>query len=475
MDQKSKFSTLPVFLTAISTILGAVMFLRFGFAVGSVGFMGTLLIIFIGHLVTIPTAMALAEIATNQKVEGGGEYFIISRSFGINIGAAIGIALYFSQAISVAFYVIAFAEAFEVIKPWVETYFGYEIYDNRLFSIPALLLLIWLMVKKGADLGMKALYIVATILAISLIFFFAGSTPFGEAFDINRYVLDGIGDPEKAIAGIYFWTWDTEEVLELIKWMRSYNANPDNLKKVKFYGFDPQDPERAARVMLAYLKKVDPNLEEIVRPELGILEVPFSDPKGVGRRQLIPEEYDSLSLNYIQKVMKAFDSKKEAYVASSSLNEWQLAKQHARQIEIYISIAANAGIERDYGQAENIRWTLDYEGEDSKMIVWAHNFHVANMILAENDNEGLDYKGYKCMGFHLKKWYGDQLKIVGLFYNQGEFSALDDNIPSAGFKTFNVGSAKHGSLEHTLINANLHNAYLDLSNIPKNGPIRKCR
>jgi hypothetical protein len=44
----------------------------------------------------------IAEIATNQKVEGGGEYYIISRSFGINIGAAIGIALYLSQAISVA-------------------------------------------------------------------------------------------------------------------------------------------------------------------------------------------------------------------------------------------------------------------------------------------------------------------------------------------------------------------------------------
>jgi amino acid transporter len=185
MDQKSKFTTLPVFLTAISTILGAVMFLRFGFAVGSVGFIGTLLIIFIGHLVTIPTAMALAEIATNQKVEGGGEYFIISRSFGINIGAAIGIALYFSQAISVAFYVIAFAESFEVIKPWVEANLGYEIYDNRLFSIPALLLLIWLMVKKGANLGMKALYIVVTILAISLVFFFAGSTDFNETFDAS--------------------------------------------------------------------------------------------------------------------------------------------------------------------------------------------------------------------------------------------------------------------------------------------------
>ncbi|MGB5271151.1 MAG: hypothetical protein WBN52_11665 [Eudoraea sp.] len=180
---KSNFGTLPVFLTAISTILGAVMFLRFGFAVGSVGFTGTVLIILIGHMVTFSTAMALAEIATNQKVEGGGEYFIISRSFGVNIGAAIGITLYFSQAISVAFYVIAFAEAFEAIKPWVSSEFGYEIYDNRLFSIPALLVLIWLMVSKGANLGMKALYVVVTILAISLVFFFMGDTSYSQAFD----------------------------------------------------------------------------------------------------------------------------------------------------------------------------------------------------------------------------------------------------------------------------------------------------
>ncbi|ALM08153.1 amino acid permease [Sediminicola sp. YIK13] len=188
---KANFGTLPVFLTAISTILGAVMFLRFGFAVGSVGFAGTLMIILIGHMVTIPTAMALAEIATNQKVEGGGEYFIISRSFGVNIGAAIGIALYLSQAISVAFYVIAFAEAFEAIKPWVISEFGYELYDNRLFSIPALLVLIWLMVTKGATLGMKALYVVAAILAISLILFFMGSTAYSDVFD-SSLIFKGV-------------------------------------------------------------------------------------------------------------------------------------------------------------------------------------------------------------------------------------------------------------------------------------------
>lgn len=183
---KANFGTAPVFLTAISTILGAVMFLRFGYSVGEVGFLGTLLIILIGHLVTIPTAMALAEIATNQKVEGGGEYFIISRSFGLNIGAAIGLALYLSQAISVAFYIIAFAESFEAIKPWVASEFGYEIYDNRLFSIPALLLLIALMVTKGADLGMKALYVVVAILFLSLVFFFLGTTDYATTYDSSQ-------------------------------------------------------------------------------------------------------------------------------------------------------------------------------------------------------------------------------------------------------------------------------------------------
>ena len=175
---KANFGTGPVFFTAISTILGAIMFLRFGYAVGSVGFIGTVGIIFFAHMVTIPTAMAIAEIATNQKVEGGGEYYIISRSFGINVGAAIGIALYLSQAVSVAFYIIAFAEAFGPLFDYLSANFGIELLDKRLISVPSVILLGILIVKKGADLGMKALYGVVTILFVSLIMFFLGTTDY---------------------------------------------------------------------------------------------------------------------------------------------------------------------------------------------------------------------------------------------------------------------------------------------------------
>ena len=77
-NKKANFGTMPVFITAISTILGAVLFLRFGYAIGHTGLIGIFGIIILGHLITIPTALAVAEIATNQKVEGGGAYYIIS-------------------------------------------------------------------------------------------------------------------------------------------------------------------------------------------------------------------------------------------------------------------------------------------------------------------------------------------------------------------------------------------------------------
>lgn len=184
---KNKFGTAPVFFTAISTILGALMFLRFGYAIGHVGILGTIAIILIGHAVTIPTAMAIAEIATNQKVEGGGEYYIISRSFGLVIGSSIGIALFFSQAISVAFYIIAFAESlvplFEYIKniyPNLPEWAIWLIDKKQTVSIPALFLLTAIVLAKGADMGVKALYVVVATLTISMIAFFFGG-PIGDA------------------------------------------------------------------------------------------------------------------------------------------------------------------------------------------------------------------------------------------------------------------------------------------------------
>lgn len=180
-NANGKFGTTPVFMASICTILGAILFLRFGYAVGHVGFIGALGIIFLGHAVTIPTAMAVAEIATNKKVEGGGDYYIISRSFGLNIGAAIGIALFLSQAISIAFYIIAFSEAFAPFGEYLnQTYnlgsSGHFLESKKVIGLSAMGLLTALMLTKGANIGVKALYGVAAVLFFSLAMFFAGES-----------------------------------------------------------------------------------------------------------------------------------------------------------------------------------------------------------------------------------------------------------------------------------------------------------
>jgi amino acid transporter len=183
IESKKTLGTGPVFTTAISTILGAILFLRFGYSVAHTGFLGTIAIIIIGHLVTIPTAMAVAEIATNQKVEGGGAYYIISRSFGLNIGAAIGIALFLSQAISVAFYIIAFAEAFMPFAEYLSTqmpsqleFINPYLLDKKIIGLLSMAMLSLLMLTKGANIGVKALYGIVALLFVSLIMFFAGDS-----------------------------------------------------------------------------------------------------------------------------------------------------------------------------------------------------------------------------------------------------------------------------------------------------------
>ena len=170
------FGTAPVFLASISTILGAILFLRFGYAVANVGLGGTLAIIALAHLVTIPTVLAVSEIATNRRVAGGGAYYIISRSFGSRIGGVIGITLYMSQAISVAFYVVAFAEAFSPAYEWIASTRG-GVVDPRFVSLPAVLALLALVLKRGADLGVRVLWIVCVILGGSIAAILLGSAP----------------------------------------------------------------------------------------------------------------------------------------------------------------------------------------------------------------------------------------------------------------------------------------------------------
>jgi amino acid transporter len=153
-----------VFIPSTLTILGIILFLRIGWVVGQAGLAGALTIIVIASLISLFTSLSLSSIATNMNVRTGGAYYMITRTLGLEIGGAIGIPLFFSLAISVAFYIIGFTEAFTAVFPWA---------DPKVLST-ALVLVFGFLAYVGADFALKIQMVILMILVLALFSFFAG-------------------------------------------------------------------------------------------------------------------------------------------------------------------------------------------------------------------------------------------------------------------------------------------------------------
>ena len=68
IDKGNRFGTFGgVFTPCVLTILGVIMFLRFGYVVGQAGVWFALLIVLASKLITVLTALSLSAIATNRK------------------------------------------------------------------------------------------------------------------------------------------------------------------------------------------------------------------------------------------------------------------------------------------------------------------------------------------------------------------------------------------------------------------------
>ncbi|MFP4347271.1 MAG: hypothetical protein ACLFQY_03230 [Desulfococcaceae bacterium] len=155
-----------VFTPNILTILGIILFLRTGWVVGNAGMVNALIMALIANAITFLTALSLSGIATNIRVQTGGAYYMISRSLGAEIGGSIGIPLYLSQAVSVAFYLIGFAEAFHGMFPQYDPVHVAS-FTCLLFAVVAMI---------GADFAIKIQYFILATLFLSLVSFFAGGT-----------------------------------------------------------------------------------------------------------------------------------------------------------------------------------------------------------------------------------------------------------------------------------------------------------
>lgn len=173
-----------VFTPNILTILGIILFLRAGWVVGQAGLVGALAIVLLANSISLLTGLSLSSIATNMRVRAGGNYYIISRSLGLEIGGAIGIPLYLSQAISVAFYVIGFTEALQSIA-------FFDPFDPRLIALSVTALFI-VIAYIGADFALKIQFFILGILMAALLSFFTGGWDSFNSPTLEANYTDGV-------------------------------------------------------------------------------------------------------------------------------------------------------------------------------------------------------------------------------------------------------------------------------------------
>lgn len=178
---------LGVFTPSVLTILGVILFLRTGWVVGNAGLMPALGIVVLANLITLATAFSISAIATNMHVGGGGAYYMLSRSLGLEIGGAIGIPLFLAQTFSVTLYAFGFAESLKFVWP-------------SLPGVPVAagtVLVVALISARGANLALKAQLPLLGLLLLALL------SLLGGVFGVDNFSLSLWSGAEQAPS---FWT-----------------------------------------------------------------------------------------------------------------------------------------------------------------------------------------------------------------------------------------------------------------------------
>ncbi|HEX2223479.1 MAG TPA: erythromycin esterase family protein [Thermoanaerobaculia bacterium] len=274
-----------------------------------------------------------------------------------------------------------------------------------------------------------------------------------EAARINDYVLTGEGDPGELLEGLRYVPWKTQEVLDLILWMRAYNASGRG--PVQFTGFDMQIASGAAENLRAFLAQAEPAYlaqAESVFTRMIAIDALHRARATAADSALAQGFFDHLSAN------------RGAYLAAGlSAEKVDWAIQNARVLvqlaELWVTAATNpsaASAVRDLRMADNVQWILDHAPSGSKIVLWAHNGHVR--------------KAPGLMGHHLDQRYGEDMYVLGLTFGEGSYNA---NSPFGwGVIPHEAAVTAPNSLESLLADTGIPRFIVDLGSLGADGPAR---
>ena len=252
---------------------------------------------------------------------------------------------------------------------------------------------------------------------------FALEADYGECAEINRYIQGGEGSAEEMVQKFAFPIYHTKEMAELISWMREWNESAPEEKKIRFYGFDMQDPEGSYAFLKDYSLSHKLTTEEEFSKNLDCIKGEnFSlNEKNAGvvvafldslkeKAEKSPEEAQNETGNtaYEQEAKEKqglednqdSTEKKEFQERQDFLMELNTVRQAA---ETWLS-KEDSSVLRDRDMEENVKKILEIEQKigSGKLVISAHDGHIQK----ENPI-------YNSMGVLLTKDFGEAYYAIG--------------------------------------------------------------
>jgi erythromycin esterase len=287
------------------------------------------------------------------------------------------------------------------------------------------------------------------------VFAIEGNWP--EAQFADRFIKTGEGDTASALAAMYFWTWQTEEVSALLHWMRTYNAMRRDRSVLSFTGFDMQYPNVAMKRVIDFLDRTSSANRNAVRALYDGMEK--LDKPG---SEITAQEYTRLA-DGASKALDLIEAQREVLVIASTSEQYRDLRQAARIVRQALEMRAGI-LERDRAMAENVRWLVEEEFPGHKIVLWAHNGHVGTHIGGSE----------RSLGDHLRDRYGDQMAIIGFASHHGEVRAIrtkDGRVQRGGPVAMPLAPASKFSVEALFQETGLPHFILDLRYLPKDSAV----
>lgn len=277
---------------------------------------------------------------------------------------------------------------------------------------------------------------------------FALETDFGEGVVINEYIHGGDGTAENAVNNLSFTIYHTQQMINLVTWMREYNDNVPDDEKLSFYGFDLQNPQTDVEYVKEYLDKTKTVHDFNETDTLNVLleeDITLSDESTQNAIEML-------------KAMKAeLENSREKYIENSDQEEHELALHCVENIlycvELFSADSNEYGFynnKRDELMAQNVMWILEHEQDkgNTRIMIAGHNGHIAK-------SSGY----YVSMGDNLNQKYGDHYLAIGTDY----FNTTDNIANNNGRGNYSFCSADPLAAQAKFIDSQMY--YLDFEQI----------